>query len=56
MKMATAKPETSAPASMPMTPGTPSTRPSAIGTTTAMIDGTIISLSAPLVEMATQLA
>jgi hypothetical protein len=38
---------------MPITPGTPRIKPTRIGTITAMTDGTTISLSAPLVLIAT---
>ncbi len=56
MKMARAKPEVRPPASMPMTPGTPSTRPMRIGTMMARQAGMTISFWAAPVEMETQLA
>jgi hypothetical protein len=56
MKIATAKPLVRPPASRPITPGTPKTRPTTIGTMIASSDGKIISRCAPRVEIATQLA
>jgi len=43
-----------APARNPITPATPSTSPTRIGTTIALMEGSIISRCAPFVEIATQ--